>query len=104
MAVEFLKSLGHKIITTNYRYKKLGEIDIITKNENKLHFVEVKTRKNDWYGLPAEAVSYKKLSKIIRVSEVFRAENKLENLNYQLDVISITLATDKIEYYPNVTM
>ena len=104
LALEYLQKLGHKLVTINFRYKKLGEIDIITTHNNILHFSEVKTRKNDNYGFPYEAVNYKKLAKIIKVAEVFRDQNNLTNLNYQFDVVSITLDIKKIDYYQNVTL
>jgi putative endonuclease len=104
LALEYLEKLGHKLVTTNFRYKRLGEIDIITNFNNILHFVEVKTRKNDNYGFPFEAVNYKKLGKIIKVAEVFRDQNSLTNLDYQFDIVSITLNPTKIEYFENVTL
>ncbi|MDA1338248.1 MAG: YraN family protein [bacterium] len=104
LALEYLEKLGQKLVVKNFRYKKLGEIDIVTNLNNKLHFVEVKTRKNDNYGFPFEAVDYKKLEKIIKVAEVFRDQNSLTNLDYQFDIVSITLNPTKIEYFENVTM
>ena len=104
LALHYLEDLGHIVVTTNFRYKKLGEIDIITKKTNLLHFVEVKTRKNNDYGFPVEFVSNKKLSKIIKVAEIFRKQSNLSHLNYQFDIVSITLDNNKIEYYQNVTL
>jgi len=40
IATGYLKNRGFHIITRNYR-KKWGEIDIIAKKDNVLHFVEV---------------------------------------------------------------
>lgn len=41
-AVEYLRSLDHKILDRNY-YKQWGEIDIVSNKGKTLHFVEVKT-------------------------------------------------------------
>lgn len=104
LALEYLQKLRHKLVATNFRYKKLGEIDIITKKDNTLHFTEVKTRKNDDYGFPYEAVNYKKLAKMIKVAEVFREQTSMTGLNYQFDIVSITLDIKRIEYFQNVTL
>jgi len=104
LAKEYLEQLGHSIIATNFRYKKLGEIDIITKKDKRLHFIEVKTRKNDNYGFPYEAVDKKKLSKIIKVAAVFRDQYNLVSLDYQFDIVSITLVPSKTEYFENITL
>ena len=42
-AVEYLCSIGCKIIEQNYHAKKLGEIDIIAQKDEVYHFVEVKS-------------------------------------------------------------
>lgn len=39
---KYLVGLGYKIVERNY-LKKWGEIDVICKKDNKLHFVEVKS-------------------------------------------------------------
>ena len=43
IAQKYLIKKGYEIITTNF-YTRSGEIDIITKNENEIIFIEVKTR------------------------------------------------------------
>jgi len=104
VALDYLASQDHKIIAKNYRYKKVGEIDLVTRFKNTIHFIEVKTRKNSNYGYPHEAVIYSKLKKIIRTAEIFRDQNNLQNINYQFDIVSITLDDNKIEYYENITL
>ena len=47
-AVEFLIQNNFAILQQNYRYKR-AEIDIIAQKDNCLHFIEVKTRKNNTF-------------------------------------------------------
>lgn len=42
MAAKYLKKQGYKILDRNFRYKSYGEIDIIAKRREDLHFIEVK--------------------------------------------------------------
>ena len=73
LACEHLEDCGMKIISRNYRVK-IGEIDIIAKDENILVFIEVKYRKNTDFGGAEFAISYAKKNKIRRVAEWFLSE------------------------------
>ena len=54
-AVKFLKSHGFEILERNF-HSRFGEIDIIAKKDEILHFIEVKARTNTRYAYPQEAV------------------------------------------------
>ena len=51
LATEYLMKKGYKILERNFRAGKC-EIDIVAKDGQKLVFVEVKTRKTDYFGQP----------------------------------------------------
>lgn len=70
LAARYLESNGYVILKRNYRAAG-GEIDIIAKKGDHLAFVEVKTRKNRRFGLPADAVDFHKQQKIIRTASAF---------------------------------
>lgn len=63
-ACRFLLKKGYVIVERNFKCR-MGEIDIIAKKENSIVFVEVKTRNGDMFGMPCEAVNYKKRRKIM---------------------------------------
>ena len=97
IAKEFLEKLGYKIIAANFR-KKCGEIDIIAdKDKNNIYFIEVKSRFQNNFGTPLEAVCSKKIDKIAKVSELFLLEyaKKPKSINY--GIISI-------EFLPNSSL
>jgi putative endonuclease len=74
LAKEFLEKLGYKIIAVNFR-KKCGEIDIVAdRNQNNIYFIEVKSRFQNNFGTPLEAINGKKMDKIAKVSELFLLE------------------------------
>ncbi len=89
-ACSFLTAKGYRILTTRYRLK-LGEIDIIAQDGNVIVFVEVKTRRNDRYGTPAEAVNYRKQRKIIRTASVYLEQFDLQERAVRFDVIEVYL-------------
>lgn len=98
IAVKFLENKGFRILERNYR-KKYGEVDIIAKRGDSIHFVEVKSvlhvkassgefsRETGGYR-PEELVHPLKLKKIIRVAETYMAD-QTESLDSQIDVIAV---------------
>ncbi len=63
LAVKYLEKQGYRILSQNYRSNG-GEIDIIGFRFGVLVFFEVKTRSNDKFGSPAEAVTPQKIKNI----------------------------------------
>lgn len=87
-AVKYLQTRGYTILNRNF-HSKFGEIDIIAKINNIICFVEVKTRKNNRYGRPAEFVNYSKQQKIIKTAECYLCDNFSENIMYRFDIIEV---------------
>ena len=86
----FLIKTGYSIIKRNYRCK-LGEIDLIAKDKNKIIFFEVKTRTNLNFGYPEESVNNLKVLKLKKLAIFFVVSENMHNLDMQFDVISINL-------------
>ena len=70
LAEGYLIDKGYKILARNYK-NKIGEIDIIAQENDRIIFVEVKSRASAKFGYPREAVNYYKQQKIRRVAEVY---------------------------------
>ena len=107
VATALLKKKGYKIVERNYR-NKIGEIDIIAKNKEDLVFIEVKTRKSEKFGTPAEAVTYYKKQKIVNTAKWYLSNNPTE-LNIRFDVIEVyggfdgnVFNLDEINHYEQV--
>lgn len=75
VAGKFLEAMGFVILERNYTCP-LGEIDIVTKRNETWHFVEVKSRTNLDYGLPAEAVNIFKQRKIKTLASYYMMLNR----------------------------
>ena len=89
MAYAHLEGKGYDILETNYR-TKLGEIDIIAKDkDDRIVFVEVKTRATYAHGYGREAVTPKKQQTIKRVAELYLKNNHKLNSHTRFDVIEI---------------
>lgn len=98
----YLKENGYDIITENFQVKQ-GEIDLIVKKDNFLVFVEVKTRKTNFFGPPQAAVNLEKQRKIRTIAKLFLLKNKFKSYKKRFDVISIIYDSEKleIEHYKN---
>ncbi len=100
-AARFLRKLGAKILERNFR-SPVGEIDIIARHKNELLFVEVKTRRSEQFGLPAEAVGPRKQRQIVRTAQWYLQQGNGRNLQPRFDVVSV-LQTAKgfsVEHFP----
>ncbi|MFH2123642.1 MAG: YraN family protein [Pseudomonadota bacterium] len=103
LAARFLLTAGYQIIVRNYR-SYYGEIDIIAREAKSLVFVEVKTRMNELFSHPCEAVTKKKQIKISKVAMAYLAENNLTEVAARFDVVAIVLpdnAPPKIDLIQN---
>lgn len=90
IAEELLVKKGYKIIQKNFR-TKFGEIDIIAQDAEGLIFVEVKLRKNTKFGSPEEAVTPRKINKIMKVGEFFLAKHPHLSLKARVEVVAIEM-------------
>jgi putative endonuclease len=88
-AVEYLKSKGFQILETNFRVGKFGEIDIIAYDNEILCFIEVKSRKSDVFGTPAEAVNFKKQTTIKRLATMYSTRPEFKNRMLRFDIVEI---------------
>jgi len=87
LAVKFLKKIGYRIVAKNYK-TQIGEIDIIARDGDTTVFIEVKTRTNDSFGYPFEAVHRVKRQKLKNLALLYLKKQGKE-LPVRFDVLSI---------------
>lgn len=101
LACRFLVKHDFQIIDRNY-LKKCGEIDIIAKKEDKIHFIEVKsvsceinnsvspeTSKNNDFR-PEDNVHPWKLQRLYKTIELYLIEKNVSSeTDWQIDVITV---------------
>lgn len=69
-AVEYLLNRNYSILHRNWRAGK-KELDIVAQKDGTLVVVEVKTRRNDFFGDPEDAVTDKKIRRIIASTDAY---------------------------------
>lgn len=95
-AIEFLLNRSFEIVERNF-YCRYGEIDIIAKRDNILHFIEVKSGK----GEPIERITKSKISKLIKSLNLYIDREKLD-IDYSLD--AIVIKEEDIEFIDSITI
>lgn len=99
VAAAYLQNHGVRILERNYR-NRCGEIDLIGKDNEYTVFIEVKYRKNDGKGNPAEAVTFTKQRTICKVADYYRMTHKMGEFSaIRYDVIAIE--GSQITWYKN---
>ena len=93
LACDYLIRQGYEIVSRNV-FTEYGEIDIVARRADRIHMVEVKTRRTDAFGRPEEAVTPKKLRHMIDSAAAYLQQNPDLGQNYQIDVIAIQVQPD----------
>lgn len=88
-AKQFLKKNGYKILAEHWT-SRIGELDLVAFRGGSYIFIEVKTRTNEKFGAPEEAIPWWKEKKLRKTAELFLLKNKLFEVPWQIDVIAIT--------------
>jgi putative endonuclease len=92
MAAEWLEQRGFQLLFRNWKSARY-EVDIIASRSDILHFIEVKSRHDDLFGKPEDAVNKRKGSHLLSAGEVFL--NKYPHWHQlQYDILSILLTPD----------
>jgi TIGR00252 family protein len=85
-----LEAAGYGILARNYRARP-GEVDIVADDNGTLVFVEVKTRRGEGFGRPAEAVTRRKQGKLMATAQCYLKQYGLYDKPVRFDVVEVLL-------------
>ena len=89
LACEYLIQHGYQILHRNFRCRQ-GEIDMIARDKGYLVFIEVKYRRNEREGDPAEAVDARKQARILRTARYYMTRYCIsEDTPCRFDVVAV---------------
>jgi len=97
LACLYLTKNGYNILERNLTFK-FGEVDVVAIKDNILTFIEVKSRSSLNFGLPSEAVDFKKVTKITKVEKAYISNTSLYYNEVSFDVIEVYLNENKINH------
>jgi len=99
-AAAHLVRAGYELVAANFKLpvgrNRRGavvnaEIDLIAYEGATLCFVEVKTRRSDWFAAPEANVDLRKQRQVARAARVYRRMFNLTGAPYRYDVVSVVL-------------
>jgi putative endonuclease len=93
LAAAALKKQGYKILARNC-VTPLGEIDLIARQGKTYVFIEVKTRRDERFGAPQEAVHPAKQQKLRRLADYYLKQKRLGEVAMRFDVVAIIMGED----------
>ncbi len=95
VAAAHLEAKGYRIRARNFRCRE-GEIDIVAEDGDCLVFVEVRTRRGDAFGTPAESVTAAKERRLLTVAKAYLQEHPDVPANQRIDVVGVELSRGRL--------
>jgi putative endonuclease len=87
-AAAWYRSRGYVVLHRNWRCRE-GELDLVVRRGTELVFVEVKTRRTDRFGTPAEAVTRAKQRRLRDLARRYLAATGERAGSLRFDVVGI---------------
>jgi putative endonuclease len=87
-AAAWYEDRGYAVLHRNWRCRE-GELDLVVRRRRELVFVEVKTRRTDRFGSPAEAVTPDKQRRLRALAARYLAATGERAGHLRFDVVSI---------------
>lgn len=90
VAAAYLADQGAEILLRNYR-RRLGELDVVARQDEVLLIAEVRTRTSDAFGGAAASVTRLKRRRIVRAAQqLLQQRRDLARLRVRFDVIVVS--------------
>nr|WP_182357419.1 YraN family protein [Tomitella gaofuii] len=100
VAAAYLEEDAMTVLERNWRCRE-GELDIVAMDGDAVVFVEVKTRRGEGFGAPAEAVTVAKARRLRRLAARWLSEQAWSVDEVRLDVVGVVVTDDTayVEHY-----
>jgi putative endonuclease len=90
IAADFLRDQGLEILERNY-LRRLGELDVVAREDDVLVIAEVRTRATNRYGGAAASVDSRKQQRLIRAAtQLLQQRKDLSHLRVRFDVLAVS--------------
>ena len=89
IAAKYLEQKGYAVLDRNWRCGH-KELDLVVTRDDTIVFVEVKTRTGTEWGDPEDAVTDRKIRRIVNSADAYIRLNRID-MDARFDIISIVL-------------
>jgi putative endonuclease len=101
IAETFLNQQGFKTFARNF-YSRFGELDLVMLQQDTLLFVEVRYRKNSYFGTAIETVTASKQQKLLKTAKYFLLKHpQFQQHACRFDIIGISPVDGAINWLEN---
>lgn len=101
LACQYLECIGMQIVARNWRFQHY-ELDIIAKQNDQLHVVEVKTRRSNQYIEVTDLVRRAQVKRILAATQAYiETYHCTESVWLDLLLIVTNTTNTQIEFYPD---
>lgn len=90
VAERYVRALGWEVLERNWRCAR-GELDLVGVDAGEAVAIEVKTRRSQAFGDPAEAVTAAKLARLRRLVAAWLESQERRFAGVRIDVIAVTV-------------
>ena len=90
-AARYFERLGFTVLARNWRCRA-GEIDLVVADAASVVVVEVKTRRDEGFGHPFEAIDARKRARLWRLTAMWAAEHRdlMQGRRLRIDAVGLT--------------
>jgi putative endonuclease len=81
---------GYTVVDRNWRDGRGGELDLVLRKGDLVVICEVKARRSDAYGAPAEAVTPPKQARLRRLAAAWLSARRVHGVDVRFDVAAVT--------------
>lgn len=101
LAADLYRRAGFEIVDRNHR-TRYGELDLIARKGDLLVFCEVKTRRTDRWGAPAEAVGWDKQRRLRQLAADWLSRHRPGRAEIRFDVVSVLIGdgAPRVQHIP----
>ena len=101
-AIKYIVANGIEPVERNYT-TPYGEADIIAKEGSVFVFIEVKARRNQKYGSPADAVTKRKKLRYLNIAQYYFMSKSIRDYEVRFDVAEVYISDGKfnVNYIKN---
>ena len=102
VAERWLRRKGWRIVQRRFRNGR-RDIDLVVERDRLVAFVEVKARRGTEFGLPVEAVNWRKQRELTRSAHVWIERHGRPDDSYRFDVIGVLMngSTVRVRHVEN---
>jgi putative endonuclease len=90
LAVKELTRQGYKIVARN-RHCQVGEVDIVACLGQAWYFFEVRTRRGQEFGTPAESLTPTKQQRMIDVARTYPGKHDLHDEDWRVGLVAVKM-------------